>query len=78
MPRFRKATSNPAAIEFPRCPHCGGQMMLTRIEPDAPGHDRRTFECKDCGHSESKTVAFRELYEHEMQIVKGQPHPLHH
>jgi transcription elongation factor Elf1 len=27
-------------------------MMLARIEPDRPDHDRRTFECANCGHVE--------------------------
>lgn len=24
-------------------------MMLARIEPDEPGHEKRTFECPSCG-----------------------------
>lgn len=28
-------------------------MMLTRIEPARPGYDLRTFECRECDHTES-------------------------
>jgi hypothetical protein len=34
-------------------------MMLTRIEPDAPGYDRRTFECPQCENSETVLANFR-------------------
>jgi uncharacterized Zn finger protein len=60
MPRLKKAAPERVAIELPRCPNCGGQMMLTRIEPERPGYDRRLFECKECGHSETTIVQFRE------------------
>jgi hypothetical protein len=33
-------------------------MVLTRIEPDSPGYDMRTFECPNCDHSESKVMHF--------------------
>jgi hypothetical protein len=33
-------------------------MGLTRIEPEAPGYDRRTFECGQCQHIETIVVAF--------------------
>jgi hypothetical protein len=32
----------------PMCSKCGGTMWLARIEPDAPGHDKRVFECPQC------------------------------
>jgi hypothetical protein len=41
------------------CPKCGTTMMLTRIEPDTPGHDRRTFECAECENSETVFANFR-------------------
>jgi len=34
-------------------------MLLARIEPDTPGHDRRTFECRQCENSETVLVNFR-------------------
>jgi transcription elongation factor Elf1 len=34
-------------------------MWLTRIEPDKPDHDMRTFECSQCGHDESTLVKFK-------------------
>ena len=36
-------------ITHPTCERCGAPMWLTRIEPDRPHHERRTFECKACG-----------------------------
>jgi hypothetical protein len=49
-------TNSSQAIVRPDCPKCGTQMMLARIEPEAPGEDRRTFECPMCEHSESILV----------------------
>jgi len=46
-------------LDRPECPKCGTQMVLARIEPDKPDYDRRTFECAQCGHSESLTVKYR-------------------
>jgi hypothetical protein len=43
----------------PRCMKCGAIMWLTRIEPAGmPGHDLRTFECTNCGRTETVTVKF--------------------
>jgi hypothetical protein len=33
-------------------------MMLSRIEPDSPGHDKRTFECR-CGYELSTVVKYK-------------------
>jgi hypothetical protein len=35
-------------IIHPTCAKCGAPMWLTRIEPDEPGFERRTFECQAC------------------------------
>jgi transcription elongation factor Elf1 len=34
-------------------------MLLSRIEPDKPDQDKRTFECPNCRHAESVVVKFR-------------------
>jgi hypothetical protein len=36
-------------------------MMLTRIEPDQPGFDRRHFDCPLCCESQSFVIAI-EVY----------------
>ena len=48
-------------IERPPCIKCGTQMLLARIEPDKPDHDRRTFECPECAHAESIVVKYRQV-----------------
>ena len=45
-------------IGRPRCEKCNTRMALTRIEPNGPGHDRRTFECPACEHYEVLVVPF--------------------
>ncbi len=40
------------------CPKCAAQMYLTRIDPDKPGFDRRTFECSGCQRVETAVVRF--------------------
>jgi ssDNA-binding Zn-finger/Zn-ribbon topoisomerase 1 len=34
------------------CPKCGKDMMISRIMPDRPGYELRTYECAGCGHDE--------------------------
>jgi hypothetical protein len=36
------------------CPKCFAPMALTRINPDEPGREIRTFSCPKCAHSETK------------------------
>jgi hypothetical protein len=47
----------PTLLLTPVCPNCGEEIALARIEPAAPGHDLRTFECAGCGYS--KNVDFQ-------------------
>jgi hypothetical protein len=40
---------------FP-CPQCHDVMLLSVVQPEPePGQERHTFECRNCGHSESLT-----------------------
>ena len=41
----------PSLMLTPACPDCGQDIDLVAIEPAAPGHDLRTFECAGCGYS---------------------------
>jgi DNA-directed RNA polymerase subunit M/transcription elongation factor TFIIS len=59
MALFPPATTASDAIKRPPCPECGTMMILARIEPDKPNHDKRTFECPKCHHSESMVVKFK-------------------
>ena len=38
----------PQIGEYPKCAKCSAQMWISRIEPDKPDHDKRTFECPAC------------------------------
>jgi predicted RNA-binding Zn-ribbon protein involved in translation (DUF1610 family) len=57
MPSFSTHASSRAIVR-PPCPKCGTSMMLAGIEPATPGHDKRTFQCPNCNHSESEVVKF--------------------
>jgi hypothetical protein len=46
-------------IPHPSCPNCGTPMWLARIEPDEPGHDRRTFEWPECDHTITEVVQYK-------------------
>lgn len=59
MTIYQPATPYSASIIRPPCPKCGAQMLLSRIEPDKPDHDKRTFECAACGHELSQVVKFK-------------------
>ncbi len=42
----------------PQCPACGHQMWITRIEPDKPRYDKRTFECPECENEVIEIVKY--------------------
>ena len=46
-------------LQQPSCPKCGARMWLVRIEPDEPGHDRRTFECIECNKEVVEVVKWK-------------------
>jgi hypothetical protein len=43
------------------CPACGDGMLVTSIEPDRPGYDRRIFECAPCELAMAETFATARL-----------------
>ncbi len=43
--RSERTPADPQLYAKPKCPTCGTEMWLTRIEPDEPGFDLRSFEC---------------------------------
>ena len=57
MPQTQ-VTPSSLLIGRPKCPKCGIQMALTRIEPDKPDYDRRTFDCPSCDHVENVVVRY--------------------
>ena len=59
MTIYQPSTSYSVSIKRPSCPKCGTQMLLSRIEPDAPDHDKRTFKCSACSHELSEIVKFK-------------------
>jgi hypothetical protein len=48
-------------IGRPFCEVCKSQMWLAYIEPDEPGHDRRTFECPTCPNVTVRIVKYRPM-----------------
>ena len=46
-------------IVHPTCAKCGAPMWLTRIEPDKPSLEKRTFECQACQNEAIEVVKFR-------------------
>jgi DNA-directed RNA polymerase subunit M/transcription elongation factor TFIIS len=56
---YQPCSSYLASLSRPQCPKCSEMMLLVRIEPDVPDHDRRTFECPKCQHSESQVVKYK-------------------
>ena len=47
------------ALQRPSCPHCSGEMMVTRRSP-AQGlemtHEKQIMTCLKCGHEKSRIV----------------------
>ena len=60
MTIYQPATAYSAAIIRPPCPRCGApRMMLARIEPDMPDHEKRSFECPNCGDEHREVVKLK-------------------
>ena len=45
-------------IVHPTCAKCGAPMWMTRIEPDGPGLEKRTFECQACQNEAIEIVKY--------------------
>ena len=59
MSQFVRFDPARLVLYMPTCEKCGAKMWLVRIEPDAPGHDRRSFECPQCENVFQETVKYR-------------------
>jgi hypothetical protein len=59
MTIFQPATPYSNSIVRPPCSICKMPMLLSRIDPEKPDHNIRTFECRGCGHFESFVVKYR-------------------
>jgi hypothetical protein len=46
-----------ATSERPFCADCESLMILSRLEPEKPGFDLRTYTCLMCAATESIIVA---------------------
>ena len=58
QPNLDQSTLPPMAKR--RCPLCGVQMFLARIEPSEDvDSEERTFECSTCAYGETVLVKFR-------------------
>jgi hypothetical protein len=51
-----RSRSELSPLERPRCKRCQTRMMLSRLEPEGDGSQKRTFECSTCGLSETRIV----------------------
>ena len=58
---MRKPDPELLPIQPPRCPKCQMRMKTTSISDEPEGFEQRTFECQQCGHSETKMLAFDPL-----------------
>jgi hypothetical protein len=52
----------------PECPSCGASMRLSLITSQPNGLERRTFECRPCGQTQS--------YVFETATVRAEPKPV--
>ncbi len=50
--------TTPLSNTRPPCSECGAKMWLTRIEPDRPGYEIRTFACTKCGSTETVVAKY--------------------
>jgi hypothetical protein len=56
MAATRKPDPELLPIHRPRCPRCQTRMITVGIESEPGGFERRSFECRKCGHAETGSV----------------------
>jgi hypothetical protein len=57
MPVRKKPDPELLPIHRPRCPDCQARMITVDVATGPEGFERRTFECRKCGHAEIDIVA---------------------
>jgi hypothetical protein len=57
MPAIKRPDPELLPIHRPRCPDCQTRMITIAIAAGPEGFERRTFECRKCGHVETGMVA---------------------
>ena len=53
------AALSPQENNWPTCPKCELVMYISLLEPDKPGHDRRTLSCPTCDYSETIVIQYK-------------------
>jgi hypothetical protein len=53
-----QSTSDSQEITHPTCAKGGAPMWMTRIEPDGPSLEKRTFECQACQNEAIEIVKY--------------------
>lgn len=56
MAATRKPDPELLPIYRPRCPRCQTRMITVDIESEPGGFERRSLECRKCGHAETAIV----------------------
>jgi hypothetical protein len=56
----------------PYCPDCEARMITTAVSDGPEGLEQRTFECKKCGHTETRTMAFDPLKSNAVGWIEGE------
>src|SRR4030095_3256235 len=56
MPQFSIFDPRERPFNRPACPNCGCPMWLAIVEPDKPGHEKRSYECPRCQREEEYVV----------------------
>ena len=74
MPESRSRSSGPSLvrIERPHCPNCTNRMSLARIMPGPKGYDLRNFECDQCDHVVTLTVALDPMQSDNLGWLAGE------
>jgi hypothetical protein len=57
MAAMRRPDPELLPVPRPRCPNCQTRMIAVAIASGPEGFERRTFECRKCGHCETDVVA---------------------
>jgi hypothetical protein len=68
-------TPSRAFADTTAVPDCEARMITSAVSDRPEGLEQRTFECKQCGHTDTRTVVYDPLKSNAVGWIEGELRP---